>query len=273
MSVGILVPGVLGRMGRLIAETALDDPRHSLVAVSVKASHPQCGADVGPLLQRGPLEIYLSERLEDCAPTSKADGASGRLVLIDFSVPPLCAHHAALAAERGWALVVGTTGLPAAAEHALDEAAKKAPVLVASNTSLGANLLLALSTQAAAALPEADVEIVELHHRHKKDAPSGTAISLARAVSEAREQSFDAVKRFERAGVAPREPGEIGVFGVRGGDVAGEHTIHLFLEGERIELTHRVSDRRIFALGALAAARFLSGQEPGRYSMQDVLAV
>lgn len=272
MSVGILVPGVLGRMGRLIAEAALDDPRHCLVGCSVKAAHPHLGEDLGDHLRRTSLGMPLSSQLE-CQVSTPKRSTAGRLVVIDFSLPGLCASHAALAKERGWALVVGTTGLGASDERALDEAARSTPVLVASNTSLGANLLMALTSQAAAAVADADIEIVELHHRHKQDAPSGTAISLAQAAAEARDQPFDEVKCFARAGQAPRRAGEIGVFGVRGGDVAGEHTVHLFLEGERIELTHRVSDRRIFALGALAAARFLSGQAPGRYTMRDVLAL
>ena len=273
MSVGILVPGVLGRMGRLIASAALDDERHSLLGVSVRPNHPHLGDDLGAHLHRGPVGLSLTDELSDAEESDKAHAACGRSVMIDFSVPEMCAHHAMQAQDQGWALLVGTTGLDAKAQSALDMAAREVPVLLASNTSLGANLLIALTAQAARAIPDADVEIVELHHRHKKDAPSGTAISLAQAAAEARDQSFENSKRFERAGLAPRESGEIGVFGVRGGDVAGEHTVHLFLDGERIELTHRVSDRRIFALGALAAARFLADRAPGHYSMRDVLGL
>lgn len=273
MSVGILVPGVLGRMGQLIASAALDDSRHSLLGVSIRPGHPQLGADIGDALRRGPVGLPLTDALSEPATGTGGRSTSGRAVVIDFSVPEMCELHARQAQERGWALVVGTTGLAPDAQQALDAAARSVPVLVASNTSLGANLLMALTSQAAGAIPDADVEIVELHHRHKKDAPSGTAISLAQAAASARKQNFDDVKRYQRAGMAPRQSDEIGVFGVRGGDVAGEHTVHLFLEGERIELTHRVSDRRIFALGALAAARFLAEQAPGHYTMRDVLGL
>jgi 4-hydroxy-tetrahydrodipicolinate reductase len=169
-------------------------------------------------------------------------------------------------------VVSGTTRLDATCERLLNEAARKIPVLWSPNTSIGVHVLAAIAAYAAKHLgPGFDVEIVETHHRAKIDAPSGTATRLADAIREARED-LDPV--FGREGnVGPRSSSEIGVFAVRGGDVIGEHTVHLLGPGERIELTHRATSRDLFARGALRAARFLAGKPPGRYSMADVLGV
>lgn len=272
MKVGVVVPGVTGRMGRLIAEAALDDDRHALVGATARPGSAAVGQDVAALYGRPEAGVLVQEHTE-AALSALSPAVKSGAVLIDFTLPGLCAVHADVAMRHGLGLIVGTTGLSPDDEAALAEASAKVPVLVASNTSLGANLLMALTGQATRAIPEADVEIVELHHRGKRDAPSGTALSLARASAEARDQDLDEVKRTAREGIAPREAGEIGVFGVRGGDVPGEHTVYLFLEGERIELTHRVLSRRIFALGALRAARYLSGKPAGRYRMADVLGL
>lgn len=272
VAVGVLVPGVTGRMGRLIAEAALDDDRHRLLAATARPGAAAVGRSVGEALGGPERGVVVRDHLERAVEALSPDDRQGAVV-IDFTLPGLCAVHADVAARHGLGLIVGTTGLSPDDEVALDEASQKVPVLVASNTSLGANLLMALTRQATRAIPEADVEIVELHHHGKRDAPSGTALSLASAAAEAREQELDEVKRTAREGLAPRQAGEIGVFGVRGGDVPGEHTVYLFLEGERIELTHRVLSRRIFALGALRAARFLSDKPAGRYRMADVLGL
>jgi 4-hydroxy-tetrahydrodipicolinate reductase len=206
------------------------------------------------------------------APLDEAELA-GANAMIDFTAPETAAAHARFCAKNGLALVMGTTGLDDDAHAALDEAAKKVPVLLAPNTSLGANLLFALTETASRSLPDAEIEIVELHHRAKRDSPSGTALRLASSVAEARDKSVADIARTSRAGDAPRVEGEVGVFGVRGGTVPGEHTVYLFLDDERIELTHRVTDRSIFARGAVTAATWLHGQKPGRYTMKDVLGL
>lgn len=272
MTTRVVVPGVAGRMGRLIAREALLHEEHELIAATARPGSDAVGSDVGVLCGSSAMGVLASPRLDEALDMLEEAERAGAVV-VDFTKPELTEVHAACAQRFGLGLVVGTTGLSRAAERALDQAAAHVPVLVASNCAVGPNLLMELSRLAAKALPDADVEIVEIHHRHKRDAPSGTALSLGRAVAEGRGETLDDVKRTERSGDAPRRPGELGMFGVRGGDVAGEHTVYLFLEGERVELTHRATDRRIFAAGALRAARWLSGKPAGRYAMRDVLGL
>jgi 4-hydroxy-tetrahydrodipicolinate reductase len=265
---GIVVPGLFGRMGRLVALAAREDERFALIGATLRKDRPEVGQDIGLALERGPngrvVKASLDEALADPLPYQTRG-----TVVVDFTTPGNARAHAAACIARGASLVVGTTGLLPDDALALEEASKKIAVLVSANMSVGAHLVARLAAQAATTLEDADVEIVELHHKRKKDAPSGTALMMARAVAEARgkQEPF----RTSRSGDAPRVPGEIGVFGVRGGDVVGEHTVYLFVEGERVELTHRVSDRSIFAKGALRAARWLATAKPGMYSMADVL--
>ncbi|MDQ3370699.1 MAG: 4-hydroxy-tetrahydrodipicolinate reductase, partial [Myxococcota bacterium] len=180
-----------------------------------------------------------------------------------------------LARARRRAAVIGTTGLAPDDEAAIDALAAVAPVVVAANFSLGVNLLLGLVKTAARALgTEWDAEVVETHHRAKRDAPSGTALMIARAIAAGHGSTYDEVKRHTRDGdVGARPRGEIGVSAVRGGDVIGEHTAVFFGPAERIELTHRATSRAIFAAGALRAAAWAVGQPPGRYDMLDVLGL
>jgi 4-hydroxy-tetrahydrodipicolinate reductase len=196
-------------------------------------------------------------------------------VYVDFTTPDATAAAAAVATRIGRAAVIGTTGLGAAHERAIAELARVAPVVVAANFSLGVNLLIGLVGQAARILgPDWDAEVVELHHKAKRDAPSGTALALARAIAAGHGSDYAAVKRHARDGeVGARPRGEIGVASVRGGDVIGEHTAYFFGAHERLELTHRATSRAIFAIGALRAAAWVSGQPPGRYDMQDVLGL
>lgn len=192
-------------------------------------------------------------------------------VYIDVSSPAGTAAAATAALGRGCAAVIGTTGLDAAALAALDKLAATAPVLVAANFSLGVNLLLAMAAKASASLAAWDVEIVEAHHRHKRDAPSGTALALAHVVADARGWPASAVVAERNGNIGPRGAQEIGVATLRGGDVVGEHTVMLLGGGERLELSHRATDRGVFAKGAIAAAAWLVGKAPGRYTMRDVL--
>jgi 4-hydroxy-tetrahydrodipicolinate reductase len=220
------------------------------------------GRDAGEVAGIGVLGVALSP--------DTASGLLGADVVIDFStaaaVPNLL--HAAMRARIP--VVSGTTRLDATCERLLHDAARLIPVLWSPNTSIGVHVLAAIAAHAARHLgPGFDVEIVETHHRAKVDAPSGTATRLADAIREAR-ADLDPV--FGREGnVGPRAPSEIGVFAVRGGDVIGDHTVHLLGPGERIELTHRATSRDLFARGAIRAARFLAGKPAGRYSMADVL--
>lgn len=194
-------------------------------------------------------------------------------VAIDFSTPE--GFDAALAhcESHGVALVAGTTGLDAAQRKRFDAAAAKIPVLYAANFSLGIAVLTRLLRDAAGALPDWDLEIMEAHHARKVDAPSGTALALGRAAADSRGQPFDAVAAFGRHGhTGVRESGAIGFASIRAGDIVGEHTVFVVGHDERIELTHRAFDNAIFARGALTAAAWLAGRDPGRYDLDDMLA-
>jgi 4-hydroxy-tetrahydrodipicolinate reductase len=204
-----------------------------------------------------------------------AAALAGCDVYIDFSTPAatLAAAQAAHAAKK--AAIVGTTGLGGDVEAALAELAQVAPVVVAANFSLGVNLLLGLVRQAARALgPDWDAEVVETHHKAKRDAPSGTALAIAKAIAAGHGSDYDEVKRHARDGeIGARPRGEIGVATVRGGDVVGEHVAYFFGQAERIEIAHRATSRGIFAVGALVAAAWIVGKPPGRYTMLDVLGL
>ena len=195
-------------------------------------------------------------------------------VLVDFSAPDGLKASLDRAVSAGIPILVGTTGLKPEHHAAIAEAAKSIAVIHAPNTSLGINLLRDLVEKATARLgPDWDIEILEMHHRHKVDAPSGTALMLGQAAAKGRGATVQELSRFDRISDHPhaREPGSIGYASLRGGSVAGEHVVILAADGERIELGHRADSRKIFARGALAAARFLASQPAGLYTMQDVI--
>ncbi|HEX8446999.1 MAG TPA: 4-hydroxy-tetrahydrodipicolinate reductase [Sphingomonas sp.] len=195
--------------------------------------------------------------------------AGGCDVLIDFSTPDALARHLAAAHAAGTAIVIGTTGLRDDQHAAIDAAARDIPVLQAANTALGVTILAHLVREAATRLgPDWDIEIVEMHHRHKRDAPSGTALLLGAAAAEGRGAALADLGRTSRIGA--REPGTIGFAALRGGSVAGDHQVVFATEGERIEIGHRAEDRGIFARGALRAALWLAGRPAGRYTMTDI---
>jgi len=258
--VRIAIHGAAGRMGRSLIELARQDARLKLVAALVAP-----GSDLeGTPLRSPPVPgalVYGTQL-----------GAVGAHVLVDFSSPAGFDRALALCRERGIALVSGSTGLSAAQFVALDAAARDIPVLHAANFSLGVSLLMRLLREAAAALPEWDVEIVEAHHAHKIDAPSGTALALGEVAAAARGHHLDEVMQTAPYGqTGARVSGTIGFAVVRGGDVVGEHSVWLLGTGERIELAHRATSRDIFARGALSAAGWLATKQPGRYSPEQVL--
>jgi 4-hydroxy-tetrahydrodipicolinate reductase len=191
-------------------------------------------------------------------------------VAIDFSLAPAFAPVLALCVARGAALVSGTTGLSSADHDALELASRRIPLLWASNFSLGVAVLQMLAARAAGVLADWDCEIVETHHRRKRDAPSGTALTLGQAVADARSQPFAWNDRLQQA--EPRSAGSIGIASLRGGDVVGDHVVTLFGPGERLELGHRADDRRVFAMGAVRAAQWLAFRAPGAYRMQEMVA-
>jgi 4-hydroxy-tetrahydrodipicolinate reductase len=265
MNIGIA--GCAGRMGRMLLRAVLDSAEATLIGGTEREDHAAVGSDLGVLAGAGP--VGLAARGDADAVFAAAD------VVIDFTTPTLVAGHVRLAVAHGTALIVGTTGLRAADEAALDEGARHVPVVQAANMSIGVNLLLGLTRQVAARLDAGyDIEIVEMHHRHKVDAPSGTALALGRAAAEGRGVVLDAVSDRIRDGLTgPRRSGRIGFATLRGGDVVGEHTVIFAGEGERIELTHRATSRLIFARGAVRAALWTDGRPPGRYGMDDVLGL
>jgi 4-hydroxy-tetrahydrodipicolinate reductase len=194
-------------------------------------------------------------------------------VLIDFTAPEATMDHIALAVQYKKPIVIGTTGLNPRQEENLVAASKHVPVFYSANMSIGVNVLAALVEQAAARLSdEFDIEIFEAHHRHKADAPSGTALLLGRAAAKGRGVNLSAVQVLSREGqTGARAKGAVGFSVFRGGDVVGDHTVTFAGEGERIELSHKASDRAIFARGAIRAALWLAGRPPGAYSMRDML--
>lgn len=260
----VAVHGAAGRMGCRVVALAQFDPEWKLVAALESVGHPSLGDDAGTVAGTRPLGVPLrSELPPDVQPA----------VLIDFSVPEAATAVAALCADRGIALVCATTGLDVAQAQVIHRAAEKVPVLWAPNMSLAVNLTMKLAQTAAAALrdKDADVEIIERHHRFKEDAPSGTALQFGRIIAEQMGQTSHCHGRQGRPGRRPHE--QIGYHAVRAGDNPGEHTMIFAMLGETIELTVRATSRDCYAQGALAAAKFLVGKRPGMYGMADVLGL
>lgn len=257
MMVRLGIIGAGGRMGRAIAADASgrDDVR-----LAGGVDRAGCEGELAPGIAIG----------HDLAALAMASD-----VLIDFSSPAALPANLAAAVNAGTALVIGTTGLSAEDHRQIDTAAESIAVLQTGNTSLGVNLLAALVRQAAAALgPDWDIEILEMHHRHKVDAPSGTALLLGQAAAEGRGVDLAEVADRGRDGITgPRQQGAIGFAALRGGSVAGDHQVIFAAEGERIELGHRAETREIFARGAVRAALWLAGKPAGRYQMADVLGL
>jgi 4-hydroxy-tetrahydrodipicolinate reductase len=266
MRIGVL--GCAGRMGRAVMAELLACPECVLAGGAEMPGHAAIGQDLGVLAGREPIGRAATD---DAAELLRAAD-----VVIEFSSPAATALHAGLAATAGTGHVIGTTGLGAAEEQAVREAARRTAILRAANMSLGINLLLGLAEQVGRALPPDafDAEIVEIHHRHKVDAPSGTALALGEAVARGRGVTLGAVAERGRDGLTgARAAGAIGFAALRGGDTVGDHTVVFAGAGERLELTHRASDRQIYALGALRAARWLHGRPPGLYGMAEVLGL
>lgn len=259
----VAIAGATGRMGRGLIALAAADPTVQLVAATTTADDPLLGQDAGHVAWIDPLGVPITTEI-----TTPCD------VLIEFTLPPGCAAWARWCAAAGAALVSGTTGLDSAATAALDAAARTIPVVWAPNMSIGINLLLEAVADVARKLSlDWDVEISEIHHRRKVDAPSGTAQALAEAICAARGQDPEQTIVYGREGpCGPRPPGQVGMHALRMGAIVGEHEVHFTCEAESVTLRHRVFSRDTFCAGALRAARWLPGRPPGRYTMRDVLA-
>ena len=262
MSVTLIVMGAAGRMGATLARLISEAPDLTLGAVLERAG------------QEGQLAAWRGTgTLVETDPATALAALPGAVV-VDFTAPGATMDTARLAAAHGNPMIIGTTGLTGENKTELGELARRVPLLLSPNMSVGINVLLELLPELTRLLGAAyDVELTEIHHNRKKDAPSGTAVRLAEALAEAKGWNLDAVGLYGREGMVGERPrNEIGVHALRGGDVVGVHTVYYMGPGERIEITHHAHSRENFANGALRAARWLIRQKPGKlYSMHDVL--
>lgn len=259
------VVGCCGRMGRALLREIIAEEGCQLAGGTERGGHDCLGQDLGAVVGLEPAGINVTDD-----PDALIQGADA---ILDFTTAAATALHAGLAARYGACLIAGTTGLTPDQENEIAQAARKTAIVRAANMSVGVNILLQLTRQVSALLGEDfDIEIVEMHHRDKADAPSGTALALGEAAAEGRNIDFKTAAIRGRDGLTgPRLPGKIGLAALRGGNVAGDHTVIFAGSDERIELTHKAGDRAIFARGALRAALWATDKPPGLYSFADVL--
>lgn len=262
----IAVVGAAGRMGRMIIETVLKDENATLVAAIDQPGTPALGKDAGELVGL-PAGVPVTDDVE--AGIAKAD------CLIDFTRPQGTLEHLAFCRRHKVAIVIGTTGFDEAGKNAIADAAREIPVVFAPNMSVGVNAVFKLLDVASRILAGGyDVEIVEAHHKHKVDAPSGTALRMGEVVAQALGRDLKSCAIYGREGVTgERDASTIGFATVRGGDIVGDHTVMYCGIGERVEISHKAGSRMPYALGSLRAARFLAGKASGLYDMQDVLGL
>ena len=263
----VVVGGAVGRMGMRIIALLGEAPELRLAAALEAPGHRTLGADAGELAGRGRLGVPVGADARSAITRDR--------LLIEFSVPDASLEHLRLVADAGARAVIGTTGFSSAQRDEIAALARRAAILVAPNMSVAVTLAFTLlATMAKALGDDYDVEITEIHHRFKKDAPSGTAVRMAEVIAEALGRDLAQVGVYGRHGVTGERTGkEIGVMSLRSGDVVGEHTVSFGTLGERLELTHRAHSRDTFARGALRAARWMARRPPGLYSMHDVLGI
>jgi 4-hydroxy-tetrahydrodipicolinate reductase len=261
----IVVCGAAGRMGRLLVQLVLEEPTAELVGAVEAPGHPAVGRDAGEVAGLAAAGVPIVDRY---APPKDS-------VTLDFTSPAATLKHLELAAEAGAGIVVGTTGLTPEERTKAEKLAAKTRAVIAPNMSVGVAVLERLVESAVKALgPSFDVEVVEIHHKLKKDSPSGTALKLGEVAADAQGKPLQGRATFGREGqIGARKQEEVGVFGVRGGDVVGDHTVFLLGAGERLELTHRSQSRECLARGGLRAALWLAKQKPGVYGMREVLGL
>jgi 4-hydroxy-tetrahydrodipicolinate reductase len=267
MATDIIITGSLGKMGREIAACVLDDAECRLAGCVEHATHPSLGRDYGECIGRGMAGIPLAGSLAGLPVESS--------IVVDFSSPQATMSFLGDVVKRRSRMVIGTTGIDAAGMDGIKNAAKSVPVVFSPNMSLGINLLFALTEIAAKKLGSAfDIEIIETHHRLKKDSPSGTAVRLGEIAASALGLDYkDAVRNGRCGMVGARSDREIGMHAVRGGDIVGDHMVLFAGMGERLELRHSAGSRSTLARGAVTAAKWLAAQKSGLYSMRDVLGL
>ena len=265
IKVGVIGAG--GRMGRMLIEAVKDNKQTTLSAAIERQGSSLVGADAGEVAAIGRLDVQIVDDLKTVV--NDID------VLIDFSLPDATEQNMQICAEHNVAMVIGTTGFNEQQEQVLAKASEQIAIVYAGNYSTGVNLSLKLLGMAAKAFGnDADVEVIEAHHKHKIDAPSGTAYMMAEAVAEARGQNLKDVAVYGREGqTGEREAGTIGIHAIRGGEIIGDHTVMFIADGEVVEITHRARARMTFAAGAVRAATWIIQQEVGQYNMQDVLGL
>ncbi len=260
----IAITGAAGRMGRRVAAVAIASEQFDIAAAVEAPGHEGVGRDLGELAGVGTFGVKVAEDIGD----AQVD------VLIDFSLPDSTMIWLEVCRSEGIPMVIGTTGLTESQQAAVADAAAAAPIVHAANMSVGVNVLLKVVAEVAVVLGEDyDVEIAETHHRFKKDAPSGTAIALAKAICAATGREYGDVAVLGRGGQCPRKKGEIGMHALRVGDTVGEHAVHFGNLGETVTIAHTAHTRDTFARGALRAAQWIVGKKPGLYSMMDVLGL
>ena len=266
MTLEICVAGASGRMGRMLVEAVVSSGDCRLSGALDVSGSPALGTDAAAFLGKDSGVLITSDL---------AAGLKGAACLIDFTRPEGTLAHLKLCAAQGTAMVIGTTGFSDAQKADIAEAAKRIPIVMAPNMSVGVNVTLKLLEMAAKAMATGyDIEIIEAHHRHKVDAPSGTALKMGEVIADALGRDLKDCAVFAREGVTgERDPSSIGFATIRGGDIVGDHTVLFAGTGERIEITHKSSSRVTYAQGSLRAARFLAGQPAGLYDMFDVLGL
>ncbi len=262
----IAVAGASGRMGRMLIEAIAADPDAQLAGALDIAGSPSIGTDAGAFLGK-PAGVAIESDL--------AKGLAHSQYLIDFTRPEGTLKHLDYCAQHGIKMIIGTTGFDDAGKAAIEAAAKKTAIVFAPNMSVGVNVTMKLLELAAKSFSHGyDIEIIEAHHRHKVDAPSGTALKMGEVIADALGRDLKEVGVFAREGVTgERDPSSIGFATIRGGDIVGDHTVLFAGIGERIEITHKSSSRVTYAHGSLRAARFLQQKDTGLYDMQDVLGL
>jgi 4-hydroxy-tetrahydrodipicolinate reductase len=262
----LIVAGAAGRMGRLLIALASCDPAHKIVGALEAHGNSAIGSDAGELAGVGKLGVKITDHY---AMLAKPDS-----VTLDFTNAAASLEHLDVASKAGAAIVIGSTGFTPAMETRARELAQKTRTVIAPNMSIGINVLAKIVAEVAAILPDFDAEVIEIHHRTKIDAPSGTALSLGKAIASTRGADFASNAVYGREGITGVRPdGKIAVLALRAGDAVGDHTVIFGGQGERLELTHRAQSRDSLARGALRAAGWLAGQKPGLYTMRDVLGI
>ncbi|MFK0571229.1 4-hydroxy-tetrahydrodipicolinate reductase [Endozoicomonas sp.] len=263
----VAIVGAAGRMGRMLVEAVADDKQCQMGTAIIKPGDSLLGVDAGDLVGVGSLGVPLTDDL--AAAINDFD------VLVDFTSPELTMENVELCRQHGKGIVIGTTGLSSSQKESLAKASEDTAVVFAPNMSIGVNLVFKLLEMAAKVLgDDADIEVIEAHHRHKVDSPSGTALKMGEVVADTLGRDLEKCAVYGREGyTGPRDRETIGFATVRAGDVIGDHTVLFASEGERVEITHKASSRVIYARGSLRAVRFLSDKRSGLYDMQDVLGI